>query len=96
MNKNNLKKEDLIKNFKKKTGFSNNISKKAINDFLEVLIQNIKKNNLNIKNIGSFKLIRKNKRVGRNPKTKEIFDINSRKSLSFIASKKLLKKLNEI
>ncbi len=90
-----LKKQDLIKNLSIKTGFSSNLSKKIINDLIELLIQNIKMGSLNLKNIGSFKIIYKKARIGRNPKTRKEFNINSRKSISFNASKKILEKLNE-
>tara|TARA_B100001057_G_C22624033_1_gene861710 strand:- start:48 stop:338 length:291 start_codon:yes stop_codon:yes gene_type:complete len=90
-----LKKQDLIKNLSIKTGFSSNLSKKIINDLIELLIQNIKMGSLNLKNIGSFKIIYKKARIGRNPKTRKKFNINSRKSISFTASKKILEKLNE-
>ena len=45
-------------------------------------------------NIGSFRLLNKNERVGRNPKTSETFKISARSSISFKASKKLIKDLN--
>ena len=94
MKKNSLTKDEIAKNLNKKTGFSVNLSKKFINDFIVILIQNIKKSSLNIKNFGTFKIIKKNQRMGRNPKTGEIHSISPRKSLSFIASKKLSNKIN--
>lgn len=94
MNLNNFTKKDFIKSLSEKSGFSLNLSKKLINDFLDVLIHNIKSNNLLLKNIGTFKLIKKKQRLGRNPKTKEEFIICSRISLSFQPSKKILNKLN--
>ena len=93
MNKNNLTKIDIIKNLSKKTGFSILFSKKLINDFLDVIINQIKANELNLKNIGSFKLVKKKERLGRNPKTKEEFIISARKTLRYVASKKLLTKI---
>jgi integration host factor subunit alpha len=92
VNKNNLTKIDIIKNLSKKTGFSILFSKKLLNDFLNIIIHQIKMNELNLKNIGSFKLINKKERLGRNPKTKEEFIISARKSLRYVASKKLLDK----
>ena len=92
---NNLKKEDLIKSISFKKGFSNNYSKKLLNDLIKILINNIKDGNLIIKNIGSFKLKKKAKRMGRNPRTKDEFIISSRKSVSFSASKNMLEKLNK-
>ncbi len=94
MNKKNLTKRDLIKKISKETGFSYNYSKKLFNDFFEVLILNIKEGELNLKNLGSFKLINKKARVGRNPKTNEEFTITSRKSISFKVSKKILNIFN--
>ena len=59
------------------------------------MCEQLKKNNLIIKNIGSFKLIEKNERIGRNPKTKEEIIISKRKSISFLSSKNLTNYLNE-
>ena len=91
----NIVKNDIIKNLSKKTGFSFNYSKKLINDLLSILIDDIKENNLHLKNIGTFKILQKKERIGRNPKTKEEFVINSRKSISFVVSKKILIFLNK-
>tara|TARA_Y200000002_G_scaffold359589_1_gene343974 strand:+ start:176 stop:469 length:294 start_codon:yes stop_codon:yes gene_type:complete len=93
--KTNYKKEDLINNLTKKTGLSLNYSKKIINDLIELLIINIKNNDLRLKNLGSFNLVLKKKRIGRNPKTLEKFEISARKSLIFTPSKNLLEKLNK-
>ena len=44
MFKKNIKKKDIIKNFKFKTGFSLNLSKKIIDDLIQnIFITNIKK-----------------------------------------------------
>ena len=94
MKKNNLTKIDIAKELSKKTGYSLELSKILINNLLIVLISSIKKNKLNLKNIGTFRLINKSERIGRNPITKENFVITSRKSISFIASKKLLRVVN--
>ena len=96
MAKYNFKKEDIIKNLSFTTGFSLNYSKKIINDLVEILIKNIKSGNFNLKNIGTFKIIYKRERIGRNPKTREEFVITSRKTISFSLSRKILNKLNLI
>jgi nucleoid DNA-binding protein len=92
--KNNITKIDIAKELSKKTGYSLELSKILINNLLIVLISSIKKNKLNLKNIGTFRLINKSERIGRNPITKENFVITSRKSISFISSKKLLSVVN--
>ena len=94
MKKNNITKIDIAKELSIKTGYSLELSKILINNLLIVLISSIKKNKLSLKNIGTFRLINKSERVGRNPITKENFVITSRKSISFIASKKLLSVVN--
>ena len=96
MLKSNFIKQDLIKNLNDKIGFSFNFSKKIIDDLFEILIQDIKTGNLNLKNIGSFKVIAKKERVGRNPKSNEEFIISSRKSISFTPSKKISEKLKKL
>ena len=94
MTKNKINKINIVNNLSQKTGFSLNLSKKIINDLINVLIQNIKEGDLILKNIGSFKIINKKERLGRNPKTKEEFLISSRKTISFTPSKKIYKKIN--
>ncbi len=95
MTKKNFNKDNFYKLLSEKTGFSVLLSKKIINDLIKIIIKEIKKENFNLINLGKFKIIAKKNRLGRNPKTKQTFIINKRKSISFIASKNLLKILNE-
>ena len=95
MKKINFTKNEFAEQLSKKTGLSNLYTKKLLNDFINIIIINISKTKYKIKNIGTFKVINKNSRVGRNPKTKKKFVINARKSISFIPSKKLLENLNQ-
>ena len=92
---NSLNKVSIAKNLTKKTGLSINLSKKLTNDCLDILIQLIHKENFIVKNFGTFKIIKKKKRTGRNPKSRQEFTISSRKSLSFITSKIFLESLNQ-
>ena len=94
MNKKNFTRIDLIKKLSLKTGYSNSFSKKLINDLIDILTINIKIGDLTLKNIGTFKIIQKKERLGRNPKTKEEFKISRRKSIIFKASKKITEKIN--
>ena len=89
-----FKKIDLSKNISGKIGVSVSLSKKLTEDLLEILSNKIKDNDLNLKNVGSFRIIDKKDRIGRNPKTKEEFIIRSRKSISFTASKNLIASMN--
>ena len=95
MNNKNFKKIDLAKDLSSKKGFPLNYSRKLIDDLLKTITQNIIKKKINLKNLGTFRILQKNKRIGRNPKTKEIFTINERKVISFLPSKKITKNLNK-
>ena len=94
MKKNNIKKIDLSKKLSEKKGFSILLSKKIINDLIDVLSTTIKNNNLNIKNLGTFKVRNKNERIGRNPKTKETKIISSRDVVLFKPSKEFKEFIN--
>ncbi len=92
----NFNKKDITLILSKKTGFSANYSNKLINDLVELIISILKENNLILKNLGSFRIIYKKKRIGRNPKTKEEYEILPRKTISFKASNKISEKLKTI
>ena len=91
-----LKKIDIIRVLKSKTGYSFRFCEKIINDLLEILIKELISGNLNLKNVGSFNLIYKKNRIGRNPKTMEEYSISSRKTIIFKPSKKITNKLNNL
>jgi|TARA_B100002052_G_scaffold289351_1_gene306638 nucleoid DNA-binding protein len=87
-------KKDISLNLSKITGFPYSLSNKLNNDLLDTIICEIKNKKLIIQGIGTFILIQKNQRIGRNPKTKEEFVISKRKAIRFVVSKKLIDKLN--
>ena len=94
MIKTNIKRVDIYKNLSKETGFSELLSKKLIDDLINIICHDIRNNDLNIKNLGSFKVLKKKQRVGRNPKTGQNYLIKERNTVSFYSSKSLLKQLN--
>tara|TARA_B100000676_G_C17591286_1_gene587167 strand:+ start:210 stop:497 length:288 start_codon:yes stop_codon:yes gene_type:complete len=94
MTSNNITKNDFSKNISEKSGFPISLSKKIVDDLLIIFTEMIKNNDLILKNIGTFRLSKKNERIGRNPKTKEEFLISERVSIRFIVSKNLSKVLN--
>ena len=94
MSQNNLTKEDICIFLSRKKGYSVLYSKKIINNLIEILKNEIKENSFNLKNIGTFKILNKKERVGRNPKTKEIYKIKARKTLAFKPSTNLSRKIN--
>ena len=91
-----LTKKDISKKINLKTGLSNLYTKQITDDLISILKYLIKSRKISIKNFASFKIINKKARTGRNPKNRKIYKIDSRKSLSFIPSKKLNAKIKDI
>lgn len=96
MFKQKLKKIDLINLISNRTGLSQNLSKKILSDLLKILNNRISNGYLSLKNIGTFKLLNKKERIGRNPKTKKEHIISARKVVKFIPSKYISEYLNKI
>ena len=84
----NLTKKDLINSIYMQIGFSKSISENLLDDFLETIIDNLKKNKiLKISKFGTFSIRTKKSRIGRNPLTKENKVISSRDVVLFKPSK---------
>ena len=90
----NFQKDDIARILSIKSGFPISYSKKLINDLLNLMIEIINTDKLNLKNFGSFKILNKKPRLGRNPKTKEKFIISARKILTYKTSRKFLLEIN--
>ena len=58
MSQNNLTKEDICIFLSRKKGYSVLYSKKIINNLIEIFIDEIKENSFNLKNIGTFKILK--------------------------------------
>lgn len=92
----NLTKKEIIKNISNKYGLPNKYAEIFLNNILDILLHAFKANEeVKIKNFGTFKILKKSKRMGRNPKNNDSFQINSRNVVSFNASNYLKKKINE-
>ena len=96
MIKKNFIRKDLSSKIFKNIGFSKNLSSNIINDFFEILISEIiKSSKVKISSFGTFSVLHKKERIGRNPKTKEVAKINSRKVVKFRPSSIFKKKIND-
>jgi len=95
--KNNLKKEDIVKNISANVGTSIFYTAKIVNDIIIILTDGlILKKKIKINNFGTFLLQNKNERLGRNPKNKNTFVISKRIIASFSASNYLKIKINNV
>ena len=84
MVKKNLTRKDLSNKIYQNLGFSKNFSSMIIDNFFETLIQELlKSNKIKISPFGTFKVINKKERIGRNPKTKISAKIHPRKVVKF-------------
>ena len=84
----NLTKQDLINSIYMQIGFSKKISENLLEDTMQTIIENLKKNKkLKISKFGTFSIRNKKSRIGRNPLTKEKKIISSRNVVLFRPSK---------
>ena len=91
----NLTKKDLINSIYMQIGYSKKISENLLEDLLNTIIENLKKNKkLKITKFGTFTIREKKSRLGRNPKTKESKIISERKVVLFKPSKEFKKYIN--
>jgi|TARA_B100000929_G_scaffold160251_1_gene126773 integration host factor subunit alpha len=91
----NLTKQEIVNSIYMQIGYSKKISENLLEDFFDIIFQNLKNNNkVKIAKFGTFELRLKKQRIGRNPKTKEKKIISERKVILFKPSKEFKKKLN--
>ena len=68
----NLTKKDLVNSIYMQIGFSKQISGNLLEEFLDLIIQNLNsEKKIKISKFGTFSIRKKKPRIGRNPKTKE-------------------------
>ena len=95
MVKKNFTRKDLSNKVYQNLGFSRNFSSTIIDNFFDILIRELlKSNKVKISSFGTFKVINKKERIGRNPKTKIEARIIPRKVVRFKPSLIVKEKLN--
>ena len=93
---NNFTRKDLSNKIYKNIGFSKNLSLKIVDDFFEsIKLAIIKSNKIKISSFGTFSILKKKERMGRNPKTGVQAKIFSRKVVKFKPSLSFKKKINQ-
>ena len=91
----NITRKKLYNRIHQNLGFSKNIASQIVDDFFELLIDElIKKKEVKISSFGTFKVIDKKERIGRNPKTRVVAKICARKIVKFKPSIKTKEKIN--
>ena len=96
MLKKNVNRKTLANKIYQNIGFSKIISENIVNDIFDIIISSFRENKkIKISSFGTFSIKRKNKRIGRNPKTKEKKIISARNVVTFKASKLFKDKINQ-
>ena len=91
----NITRKKLYNRIHRNLGFSKNTTSQIVDDFFELVIDElIKKKEVKISSFGTFKVIDKKERIGRNPKTKVVAKICARKIVKFKPSLKTKEKIN--
>ena len=97
MVKKNFTRKDLSNKIYQNLGFSKNYSSTIIDNFFETLTQELlKSNRIKISSFGTFNVINKKERIGRNPKTRVEAIIVPRKVVRFKPSLIVKEKLNNL
>ena len=96
MVKKNFTRKNLSNKIYQNLGFSKNFSSTFVDNFFKTLTEElVKSNKVKISSFGTFKIVNKNERIGRNPKTKVEAKITSRKVVKFKPSLVIKEKLNK-
>ena len=95
MVKKNFNRKNLSNKIYQNLGFSKNFSSTIVDNFFEIMAAElIRSNKVKISSFGTFKVMSKKERIGRNPKTQIEAKITSRKVVKFKPSLIIKKKLN--
>ena len=93
--KKNITRDDIAESINADFGLSKKDCLELVNDIIESIIIGLENQKIvKIHNFGTFKLRKKQSRIGRNPKTKKEYIISDRNVISFTPSKNILNYLN--
>ena len=95
MSQDKATRESIAKQISIEFGIAYSTVYKKIDKILEIWSNEMIISDLSISNIGSFKIKKKNERIGRNPKTKEEKEISKRNVVLFKPSKEFKEFLNK-
>tara|TARA_B100001093_G_C26826289_1_gene1014176 strand:- start:252 stop:560 length:309 start_codon:yes stop_codon:yes gene_type:complete len=91
----NINKKNISTNISKNTGLPIRLIENILDSSIQIIINILSQYKiLKIKNFGTFRILKKNERIGRNPKNKILYKIDSRYVIVFRTSTYLKNKLN--
>ena len=96
MKRHNITKSTVLKEIYYNLGSPSVFSEKILNSVIEILIEGLNRDyKVKISRFGTFKVLKKKSRIGRNPKTGQEHKIEARKTVKFYPSLEIKKKINE-
>ncbi len=96
MKRDNITRNDILKEIHSSLGIPMIFLEKILHSILEIIINELdEKNKIKISGFGTFKILNKNSRIGRNPRTGDEYEIKSRRTVVFHPSIKVKKKIND-
>jgi len=91
----NFTRKDISKAIHEKMGFSQRCSGDIVDEFfLSIKQALLQEDKVKLVRFGTFNVIKKDSRVGRNPQTGKAMEISKRSMVSFKPSKELREKIN--
>jgi len=94
--KKNFTRKDISNKIYQNIGFSKDLSLNIVDDFFELIVTEvINLKEVKISSFGTFFILNKKERIGRNPKTKSEAKINSRRVVRFKSALNFKKKINK-
>ena len=95
MLKKNLTRKSLSIQIYKNLGFSKSFSLEIIDDFFKTISEHLVRfNEVKISSFGTFAIVKKKERMGRNPKTRVKAKISARKVIKFTPSIEFKNRIN--
>ena len=87
-------KADISREIKEKIGLSMSDSKNILDSFLNIILIESKTKKLKLNKFGTFQAITSPARIGRNPKSGDLYPINPVSKVSFKSSQVVKQRLN--
>ncbi|MGC9001233.1 HU family DNA-binding protein [Caldisericum sp.] len=85
-----MTKEELVRAIAEKAGTTKTVAERCLNAFMETVEEVLKKNGeIRLVGFGTFKVVQRKERKGKNPKTKEDITIPAKKVVKFQPGKRL-------
>ena len=90
-----MNKQEFIKEYARQTGESQVRSKQLLEKVFEIVAANVEKSDVRMLPFGTFKLVTKKARTGRNPQTGKEIKIAAKKVVEFKISKAFKNQFNK-